>query len=287
MTKPQGLDAPWYVRSFGKLYPLIYRHRDEASARAEITSLLERLALSGDEKVLDLCCGAGRHAVVVRDLGLDVVAVDLSPELLNEARALPALQGRLARCDMRSLPFPSGRGEGDGDGFDLVLNLFTSFGYFENDQENERAFREMTRVLRFGGRLVMDHMNRAVVERDLVPTNEEQRQELTLRHRRWITRDRVVKETTVIDGEGATIHFRESVRLYTPGELEELCSRCGLTLLRLEGSFHGEPFEPSSPRMILVAQKEDHEQVPDEGSKEGATEQTKKGKAHEEGDDLS
>ena len=247
---PDGTEAtaPWYVRSFGELYPLLYEHRDEASARAEVNALFEALGLSGDEAILDLCCGAGRHMAAVRSLGFDVVGADLSPELLALARTRPGLAGRLVRADIRSLPFADAT-------FDVAVNLFTSFGYFDDDEQNTAAFGEMARLLAPGGWLVVDHINRKALEKNLVPESSEQRKGLFIGQKRRIEKDRAIKETEETDAQGRVSRFGESVRLYTPSDLAGLCARHGLVCDRIIGSFEGEPFTDRSPRMIVVARK--------------------------------
>ncbi len=265
MSRKNSTDEPWYVRSFGGLYSLVYTHRDDATAQEEIGKLFGILAISGRERVLDLCCGAGRHTDAACTLGFDMTGLDLSPELLGEARKRPALRDRLVRGDMRRLPFrdgaarpgvPAGSANRDrSPGFDLVLNLFTSFGYFEEDRENEAALREMARVLRPGGRLVIDHINRSRLEQTLVPANGEVRQGLTLEYRRRIEEDRVIKTTTVTDKNGVAAHFRESVRLFHPEEIGALLERQGFVRVEVVGSFSGVPFDPASERMILIATK--------------------------------
>lgn len=237
---------PWYVRSFGELYPLLYEHRDEASARAEVNTLFEQLGLSGDEGILDLCCGAGRHMEAVLGLGFDVVGADLSPELLALARARSGLENRLVRADIRSLPFADAT-------FDVVLNIFTSFGYFEDDEQNAAAFGEMARLLDEGGWLVIDHINREALEKKLVPESSEERKGLFIRQKRRIEKDRAIKETEVTGRAGKVSRFRESVRLFTPGELVGLCVRHHLDCDRIIGSFAGEEFSAHSARMIVVA----------------------------------
>jgi len=243
--------AQWYETAFGELYPLIYEHRDDESARYEIGQLARLLGVEGSARhlrVLDLCCGAGRHAEALAGRGFDVVGVDLSPELLAEAGSRDPLARRLVRCDIRDLPF--------GAEFDLVLNLFTSFGYFDDDG-NLRAASEMARVLRPGGRLVLDHMNRDAVERGLVPEDSADRGEFHLTQRRFIEADRIRKEICVEWRGGAPepVCLTEDVRLYRPGEMTGLLGAAGFADVALYGGFDGPELTPESGRMIAVATK--------------------------------
>lgn len=239
---------PWYETAFGSLYPLIYAHRDDASAAREVRDLLRLLELRGGERVLDACCGNGRHAQALAGAGMDVWGMDLSPPLLEKGRARSALAGRLVQGDLRALPFRPA--------FDLVLNLFTSFGYFPREEDDRSALGEMVSVLRRGGRLLVDHMNRFLVERNLVPSDAFARKGARIHETRRIEGRRVVKEIRVETREGRRFHLQESVRLFDPGEMVDLFEGAGLKRVRLFGDYGGAPFHEGSRRMIAVGTRE-------------------------------
>lgn len=237
----------WYRRAFGTLYPILYPHRDDAAASREIVALLEILRIEAEKgRALDLACGTGRHTVALREAGFNVYGVDLSPVLLAKAQERSLLRGRLVRGDMRNLPFQ--------EKFDLVVNLFTSFGYF-SDTENESALCEMARILRPGGLLVMDHINAENLARTLVEEDCRTSGGFRIRQRRRI-RDRRVQKEITISGQGnfrSTI--REDVRLYYPDEIRNLLRRGGFRTVELLGSFQGSLLNGESERMIVVARK--------------------------------
>lgn len=237
----------WYEEVFRELYPLIYRHRDEEAAQREVSGLIRIAGLRRGARLLDVCCGQGRHMAALGAAGLDVFGVDLSRPLLERAEERAGIAGRTVRADMRALPFAGG--------FDSVVNLFTSFGYFEEEEENESALAEMVRVLVPGGVLVMDHMNRRRVERGLVPEDTRTVGGLTLRQQRWIEGDRVLKRIEVSGDEGEPVRLLENVRMFYPEELAQIMERNMLETLRFYGSFQGDEFGESSDRMIAVAQK--------------------------------
>ena len=198
-------------------------------------------------RVLDLCCGAGRHAEALAAMGFDVVGIDLSSELLELAACRDGVAGRVVRADVRALPF--------GPEFGLVLNLFTSFGYFADDAENEGSLREMARVLTPGGTLVIDHMNRERVERTLTPEDTRTVGDFEVHSRRRIRGDRIVKDMRIVGQDGQERRLTEDVRLYRPTEMASLLRRAGLVEVELYGSFDGDVLTADSDRMIAVAAK--------------------------------
>jgi SAM-dependent methyltransferase len=241
-------DHAWYRTAFGELYPELYPQRDDPAAAGEIASLLALLApLPAKARVLDVACGGGRHAVALVSAGLSVHALDLSSHLLSLARARPLLAGRLVRADMRALPVRPV--------FDLVLNLFTSFGYFANDAENELALRELARAVCPGGRLVLDHANRAALERSLVPEDVRERDGIRIHQRRALAGNRIRKEIRVVRADGDALRLTEDVRLYSPEEMRALVQAVGLTDIVLYGSLAGTPWSAAAERMVVIARR--------------------------------
>ncbi len=247
-TRPANSDrtTPWYERSFGDRYRLLYAHRDDASARREIDALVETMGLAAGCRVLDICCGAGRHLAALAAAGFDVWGVDLSEELLAEAAGRPGGADRLVMADMRRLPFLPN--------FDAAVNLFTSFGYFESDEENLAALRSMARCLKPGGVLALDHAHRDYLQRTLQPHSVERRGDVTVTADRRIENDRVIKHVAVT-ASGVDERFVESVRLYRSDEMRCLFERAGLTNVRVVGSFDGGELTAESDRMITLGQR--------------------------------
>jgi SAM-dependent methyltransferase len=247
---------PWYVSAFRGEYRLVYPHRDLASAEREVAWLLEQ-GLSG--RVLDLCCGFGRHALALARAGLAVAGLDLSAELLAAARELPGAEvvlGRLVRADARRVPFRDGA-------FDGVTLLFSSFGYF-GEQGDRRVLGEIARVLAPGGLAVLDLMNPAAVRSGLVPRTTRREAAFAIEERRRLADGgrKVVKEVELeltgapgAAGAREVRRWREEVRLYEIDELHALLAERGLELVRVAGDFGATAFGPSSPRAIVFARR--------------------------------
>lgn len=236
----------WFERWFGAEYLAVYPHRDEAEAE----QLIELLARHGigvaGQAVLDLACGAGRHACALASRGARVAGYDLSHPLLLEARSRHA--GALIRGDMRSLALADGS-------FDAVVNLFTSFGYFADDAEHEQVLREVARVLRAGGRFGFDFLNAPRVRATLVARDERSVGGRTVVQERELTPDGrfVVKNIHVGEGEG--LSFRERVRLLERYEVERMFLGAGLTVRTVMGGYDGSAWSADSERLIIVAER--------------------------------
>ncbi len=246
---------PWYETSFGRAYLKLYAHRNAAEARADVHAILRLIAPPRDRPLLDLCCGAGRHLESLSRQGFRwLVGLDLSMALLEAARERLRAVGteashiELVRADMRHIPFENC--------FGTVLSLFTSFGYFERDEDNLAVLREICRVLEPGGRVLMDYINREHVLRHLVARDEKRLGNWWVRNERSIADGgrRVEKVTTVTLETGEQRTFHESVRLYSVTEMVAMFKSAGLSQVRYYGALDGQPFcGPDSPRLVLVA----------------------------------
>lgn len=244
-------EAPWYQVWFDHdTYDLVYARRDRQEARRAVDLIVETLGLPAGSLYVDVACGRGRHAVELARHGYRVVGTDLSERALEHARRLAArthTDVTLVRQDMRE-PYCAGCA-------DAVVNLFTAFGYFEDEADHLRALQAMAQTIRPGGAFVQDFLNAPHVAAHLVPHSARQEDDLTIEERRWIAGGRVNKEITLHRADGAAHTFRESVRLFTRTELESLYAACGLRVVRAFGDYEGAPHTNTSPRLMLVAER--------------------------------
>lgn len=225
----------------------MYRHRDFCGARHEVEKMIGWLELPEGSKVLDLCCGMGRHSLALAEAGFEVTGVDLSEVLLREARAQEgAEQVTWLRSDMRELPL-------DG-GFDAVVNLFTSFGYFEEDEEQIKVLREICRMLKPEGKFIIDFLNPSYVIRQLVPHSTREDGDILIDESRRIE-DGYVKKDIVLTSKGDDTprKYHERVKLYPLDAFKQLLAAAGLQLEAVHGSYDEEEYdEEHSKRMIFV-----------------------------------
>lgn len=232
-------DSPWYH--------LLYQNRDQLEAEAFVAALMEKLLIPQPSDVMDLACGKGRHARYVHSLGHRVLGVDLSENSIAAASGF-VREGLTFRCgDMRQ---PQGNEE-----FDLVLNLFTSFGYFENEEDNLRVLRAIHTALKPGGLLLLDFMNTNRVIRELIPENEVRRGEITFHLSRKLEDGCIVK-TIRFEDNGRQQQFFERVQALSRQDFLRYFVKSGLELVLLSGNYALEPFvEDSSDRMIFLVRK--------------------------------
>lgn len=245
--------SAWYEESFGSHYLDVYAHRDGREAEKDARAVITLIDPDRDAPLLDLGCGSGRHLVALHGLGFRfLVGLDLSAELLGEAaRNLPRGGGRvmLVRGDMREIPHYRC--------FATVLSLFTTFGYFVEDDENARIVHSVRRALRRGGVFLLDYINRDRLIAGFVPEDEQDLPGMHVRNVRSLTEGgrRVEKRITIERPGMEPITLFESVRLFTREEITGIFTSAGLGNVRCFGSLGGEPHRPESERLVVVGER--------------------------------
>lgn len=243
--------APWYKASFGAAYLELYAHRNEAEARAAVADIVRLIAPPPERPLLDLGCGAGRHLAALADLGFTaLVGLDLSADLLRVARQRLPADGRvvLIRADMRAVPCRAC--------FATVLSLFTSFGYFDHDAENQAVLGNVFRALVPGGTFLIDYMNREWVIEHLIACEQKTLPDRQLEIVRCLSQDgRRVEKRVTVAANGQRHTFFESVRMYSEAELVAMLRAEGFVEIQTFGSLRGDPLTPHSERLIAVARK--------------------------------
>ncbi len=241
----------WFKHWFNsKEYLNVYKHRDDKEAEELVHLVLNNISLSEDSNLLDLAAGSGRHAILFAKRGFTVTAVDLSENLLSIAT-------ENAKSERVSINFVHSdiRHFNPELKYDLIVNLFTSIGYFEKDEENYYILRRVFELLAENGFFVLDYFNKNYVEKNLVAESVEKIDDGIITQNRFIKGERIVKEIT-IERKGNVNKFYESVRMFSSDELINMIQKLGFHNLITFGDFTGNPFElESSPRIIIIVNK--------------------------------
>jgi SAM-dependent methyltransferase len=249
------MDVPvdWYDGFFEGdwLNEVALRIPEERTAR-EVEFLIEKLGLDEGARVLDLACGHGRMALALAGRGCKVTGLDLSPRSLRIARQAAERAGleiEWVEADMREIPA--------GAEFDAVVSIFTAFGYFQEEDENQRVLEGVAAALLPGGAFLIDSLNllglsgryrdRWWEERDGVLQLEEHEFDfLNGRNRaRW----------TFLRPDGTRSELVHSLRTYAPHELASMLERAGLVVEGAWGGWDSSELSFDSRRLILLARK--------------------------------
>lgn len=243
MQKSSDWFKVWFDSPY---YHVLYRHRDRSEAGNFISNLINELALPKGSKILDMGCGKGRHCIMLNALGFDVVGIDLSESNIAAAIAYSRPDLQFIRQDMR---IPLHRLE-----FDLVLNLFTSFGYFKSHAENLDVLKAAHSVLKPGGRFVLDFLNSTKALKELVRHETKELENIHFNIRRTKEDGIIVKRIEV--NHNPKLQFEERVQALSLQDLLRLFEQAGLKPLATYGSYDFKPFdEETSSRLIVIAEK--------------------------------
>lgn len=238
----------WYDRFFRQEYLAFDEH---PHTDLEIDFLLNTLQLPNQSRLLDLGCGYGRHAIPLAQEGLQVIGLDRSPDLLLEASKRKNnldIDLSFIRGDVRQLPFE--------DPFDAIISMFSSFGYFEDENENFLVLQNIAEALKPGGLFFIETANRDFIIAHNPPVQIYRPPNMTLIEERSfdsLTSQSLV-DVTVIQN-GTETHLHHAIRLYTATEMDMLLASVGLQTIGVWGDFHGGDFSTDSPHLIFLAEK--------------------------------
>ncbi len=246
---------PWYKSFFNSDFPELYAFRLRAKhTKKQIRFVRKALDLQPGETVLDLCCGQGRHAVALAKKGVNVIGLDLNGDYLATAQNAASAAGveiETVEADMREIPF--------SNRFDAVINMFTSFGYLESDDEDLRVLAAIRQALKPAGRLLLDLANQEWSLRGSGSSQSHQNSDGSVVH--WHTdleletgRNRVSFSVEGPDGEVRDLGSH-IIRQYTLAELVGMLREVGLEFVSVSGDYDGGPFSATAERMVVVARR--------------------------------
>lgn len=234
----------WYSSWFDTpYYHILYKDRNYREAQVFMDNLTHYLNLPEKAKVLDLACGKGRHSIYLNQLGYDVLGADLSENSITEASKNSNDTLHFKVHDMRE-PFD--------EKFDAIFNLFTSFGYFESDDDNLTTLKAIKESLSEYGFAVIDFMNVTNVIENLVPEETKTVDDIDFHIKRYVEDGHIFKEIDFED-KGRKYHFTEKVKALTLKDFQELMDEAGIFLLDIFGDYKLKKFHKTeSERLIMI-----------------------------------
>lgn len=229
-------------------YHILYKNRDFAEAEHFISLLVKDLDLQRNAKIIDLACGKGRHSVFLNKLGYEVLGVDLSRESIHHNKQFENPTLKFEVHDMRN-PLFSGI---SNEKVDAVFNLFTSFGYFDSEEEDQSVFKSVRDALKDSGYFVLDFLNETFVKNTLVPEDHVVKEGIDFHIQKKIEDRHIIKDISFQD-KGQDFHFFERVKLHTLAEIEEYGKLFGFERVKVYGDYQLGEFDlQNSPRCINV-----------------------------------
>lgn len=228
-------------------YNILYQHRNDKEASAFLDNLLNFLKVPSNSSFLDIACGRGRHAVYLNKKGHKVTGIDLSSKSIAHAKQFANEDLIFKEHNILDCFKPLGK-------FDVLVNLFTSFGYFNSFNEHQQALTNFKSALAPNGYLVLDYLNAEVVIKDLIPEEDKILNGISFKIARYYQKPYLFKKIEVVD-QDSVLQFYERVWAFTLSQFIELLNSAGFQLKECFGDYELNSFDVNkSLRMILIAQ---------------------------------
>ncbi|UMQ41911.1 class I SAM-dependent methyltransferase [Chryseobacterium sp. Y16C] len=228
-------------------YHLLYSNRDYTEAENFITKLTQELQLPTSSTIIDLACGKGRHSVFLNKLGYEVLGLDLSKQSIEHNKQFENETLHFKVHDMRNAI--------DSKPVDAVFNLFTSFGYFDNEKDDKSVFQSVYDALKPGGFFVLDYLSEEFVRETLVPEMIVHREGIDFNITKKIEGRHIIKDIR-FETEGKPFHFFEKVKLHTLETINSYANECGFERIKIWGDYQLSEFNAEkSPRCINLFKK--------------------------------
>jgi SAM-dependent methyltransferase len=238
----------WFANWFDSpYYHLLYKNRDDKEAQSFIDNLICRLKIPKKSTILDVACGKGRHSIYFNKRGMKVEGIDLSHNSINIAKKEENKTLNFSVYDMRKV-FKK-------DAFDIIVNLFTSFGYFKKNEDEQKAITAMALSLKQEGTLIIDFMNTKKVIKNLVESERKEVDGVTFNIKRSIRNNYIIKDIIFSDN-GNNYQFQEKVKALTLDDFSKLISHAGLKIIDIFGNYRLKDFNAlTSERLIIICKK--------------------------------
>ena len=248
MEKVNKKNTEWFEYWFDSpFYHILYKNRDDKEAQAFISKLITLLNPNKESLFVDVACGKGRHAMFLNSLGYTVDGFDLSENSITNAQLKETSTLQFFTNDIRE---PLKRNH-----YDFAFNLFTSFGYFDDENDNQKAINAIAESLNTNGILVLDFMNSIKVIQHLNKQETKEIDTIKFNIKRSFTNGHIVKDIN-FEAENIQYQYQEKVKSISLEAFKNYFLKANLTIDAIFGDYDLNPFElENSDRLILVARK--------------------------------
>lgn len=238
----------WYRSWFNSpYYHILYADRNNQEAEDFIDIIAKYFQLKENDRVLDACCGKGRHSIYLNKKGIDVTGIDLSSESIAFAKQFENEHLHFYEHDIRNLL--------SANYFNYVFNLFTSFGYFKRENEDIKAIKAFAKNLVPGGILLIDFLNIDKISSNMLGEHEKCIDGILFKIHKKVENGLITKKINFKD-EGCQYEFKEEVKALKLDDFKRYFKEAKLELIEIFGSYHLEPFDANtSDRLIMIARK--------------------------------
>ena len=244
---------PWHDQNafWELLEPVLFNQQRLASTQEQVEKVEKLLQIKSPARILDLCCGRGRHSLEFSRRAYDVIGIDRTQAYLEKAKVEAEklnLSATFVLGDMREYCAP--------DNFDVIINMFGSFGYFENPEDDLKVVKNMYTSLRAGGQFLIETAGKEIVARNFRERDWSEEGDLLILEERKVSQNwrRIETRWTIIQGT-KKIEHQVSVRSYSAVELSTLLLDGGFPKVQVYGSLDGIEYDQMAQRLVVVGKK--------------------------------
>lgn len=242
------MQRKWFQSWFNSpYYHILYSQRNDAEAEYLIDNLVAHLKPPMHARILDIACGRGRHAVYLNKKGFDVTGIDLSEQNIRYARQFEQKYLHFYVHDMRRL--------NSINYYDLALNMFTSFGYFDTEKDHVNALKSFRKSLNENGTLVLDYFNTKKILCNLTHRENKTLEGIDFDIHKFVSEGKIIKQIN-FEHKQKNFAFEERVQAFMLSDFKNMLEKAGLKITEIFGGYGLEPFDDiHSDRLILFCKK--------------------------------
>ncbi|BDD05387.1 SAM-dependent methyltransferase [Aureibacter tunicatorum] len=239
----------WFGEWFDSpYYHILYKNRDYSEAETFINNVIHKLEMASGDKVLDIACGKGRHSIFLNKNGMNVTGIDLSVQSIEFAKQFENDKLHFANHDMRET-FQESQ-------FDFVVNLFTSFGYFSDEKDNQKAINSAIDNLKPNGKMLLDFLNPTKVINQLKKDEKKTIDGISFDIHKRVDENNFIVKTIEFNDNEIDFKFEEKVKALKQTDFITYFNNAGAKIIGTYGSYEFDKFDmDNSDRMIFIAEK--------------------------------